>query len=65
LSSIANQAIIPLQDILGLGNEARMNFPSVAEGNWQWRYQAAALTQELGDRLKVLTRLNGRAPEAQ
>jgi len=65
LSSIANQAIIPLQDILGLGNEARMNFPSVAEGNWEWRYQAAGLTEELGDHLKVLTRLNGRAPQAQ
>jgi 4-alpha-glucanotransferase len=65
LSSIANQAIIPLQDILGLGNEARMNFPSIAEGNWEWRYQAVALTQELGDRLKVLTKLNGRAREAQ
>ena len=65
LSSIANQAIIPLQDVLGLGNEARMNFPSLAEGNWEWRYQAGALTQELGDRLKVLTRLNGRAPEGQ
>ena len=64
LSSIANQAIIPLQDVLGLGNEARMNFPSVAEGNWEWRYQAAALTDELRDRLKVLTRLNGRAPQA-
>ena len=65
LSSIANQAIIPLQDILGLGNEARMNFPSVAEGNWEWRYQASGLTEELGDRLKILTRLNGRAPQAQ
>ncbi|MCC5662460.1 4-alpha-glucanotransferase [Nostoc sp. CHAB 5784] len=65
LSSIANQAIIPLQDVLGLGNEARMNFPSLAEGNWEWRYQAGALREELGDRLKVLTRLNGRAPEAQ
>ncbi|MEH1943506.1 MAG: 4-alpha-glucanotransferase [Nostoc sp.] len=65
LSSIANQAIIPLQDILGLGNEARMNFPSIAEGNWAWRYQAAALTDELRDRLKALTRLNGRAPQEQ
>ena len=65
LSSIANQAIIPLQDILGLGNEARMNFPSIAEGNWEWRYQTGALRDELGDRLKVLTKLNGRAPEAQ
>ncbi|QMS89900.1 4-alpha-glucanotransferase [Nostoc edaphicum CCNP1411] len=65
LSSIANQAIIPLQDVLGLGNEARMNFPSVAEGNWEWRYQAGALRDELRDRLKVLTRLNGRAPQEQ
>ncbi len=65
LSSIANQAIIPLQDVLGLGNEARMNFPSVAEGNWGWRYESAALTDELRDRLKVLTRLNGRAPQGQ
>ncbi|MEH1865481.1 MAG: 4-alpha-glucanotransferase [Nostoc sp.] len=63
LSSIANQAIIPLQDVLGLGNEARMNFPSIAEGNWGWRYQSEALRDELRDRLKVLTRLNGRAPQ--
>ena len=65
LSSIANQAIIPLQDILGLGNQARMNFPSIPEGNWEWRYQTGALTQELGDRVKVLTELNGRAPQEQ
>ncbi|MEH2289951.1 4-alpha-glucanotransferase [Nostoc sp.] len=65
LNSVANQAIIPLQDILGLGNEARMNFPSIAEGNWEWRYQPGAITDELRDRLKVLTKLNGRAPEDQ
>ncbi|MDZ8054293.1 MAG: 4-alpha-glucanotransferase [Aulosira sp. ZfuVER01] len=62
LSSIANQAIIPLQDVLGLGTEARMNFPSIAEGNWEWRYQPEALTEELGQRLKILTTLYGRAP---
>jgi 4-alpha-glucanotransferase len=62
LSSIANQAIIPLQDIFGLGTEARMNFPSVAEGNWDWRYQKEALTEELSHRLKILTTLYGRAP---
>jgi 4-alpha-glucanotransferase len=60
LSSIANQAIIPLQDLLGLGNEARMNFPGTAEGNWGWRYQSGVLTQELGDRLKTLTIRFGR-----
>ncbi|BAZ01661.1 4-alpha-glucanotransferase [Tolypothrix tenuis PCC 7101] len=63
LSSIANQAILPLQDILGLGGEARMNFPSVAEGNWEWRYQENALTQELSHKLKRLTTLYGRAPK--
>jgi 4-alpha-glucanotransferase len=63
LSSIANQAIIPLQDVLGLGTDARMNFPSTAEGNWQWRYQAGVLTQELSDRLKTLTLRCGRAPK--
>lgn len=63
LSSIANQAIIPLQDILGLGTEARMNFPSIAEGNWEWRYHPDALRPELSDRLKNLTVLCGRAPQ--
>lgn len=62
LSSIANQAIIPLQDVLGLGNEARMNYPSKAEGNWEWRYQSGDLTEELSIRLKILTKLYGRAP---
>ncbi|MBD2504628.1 4-alpha-glucanotransferase [Anabaena azotica] len=65
LSSVANQAILPLQDILGLGNEARMNFPSVGTGNWEWRYDTSALTQELSDRLKVLTKLYGRAPQGK
>jgi 4-alpha-glucanotransferase len=62
LSSVANQAIIPVQDLLGLGTEARMNFPSKPEGNWEWRYRPDALTGELSDRLKTLTYLYGRAP---
>ncbi|MBW4560333.1 MAG: 4-alpha-glucanotransferase [Mojavia pulchra JT2-VF2] len=62
LSSIANQAIIPLQDVLGLGAEARMNFPSIAEGNWEWRYSEEALTKELIERLRILTKLYGRVP---
>ncbi|BCL33572.1 4-alpha-glucanotransferase [Nostoc sp. MS1] len=65
LSSVANQAILPLQDILGLGNEARMNFPSVATGNWEWRYDWDALRDELSDRLKALTKLYGRAPQGK
>jgi 4-alpha-glucanotransferase len=63
LSSVANQAIIPLQDIFGLDTEARMNFPSKADGNWEWRYQSNALLPELSDRLKSLTTLFGRAPQ--
>ncbi len=62
LASIANVAIVPLQDILGYGSEARMNYPSVAEGNWEWRYQADALTGEMSDRLRTLTKLFGRFP---
>ena len=63
LSAIANQAIIPLQDIFGLGNEARMNFPGVGEGNWEWRYHSHMLTQDLSNKLKDLTVLCGRAPQ--
>jgi len=59
LSSVGNQTLIPLQDVLGLGTEARMNVPSTAEGNWD--YQSDALTQEVRDRLKTLTEIYGRA----
>ncbi|PPS41183.1 4-alpha-glucanotransferase [Chroococcidiopsis sp. TS-821] len=62
LSSVANQALVPLQDLLGLPTEARMNYPSKPEGNWEWRYHADSLTSELSDRLKSLTELYGRAP---
>ncbi len=64
LSSIANQAIIPVQDLLGLGSEARMNFPSKPEGNWAWRYQPGDLTDQLRDRLKTTTQTYSRAPQA-
>ncbi|EDX84354.1 4-alpha-glucanotransferase [Synechococcus sp. PCC 7335] len=61
LSSIANQAVIPMQDILGLGSQARMNTPGVGEGNWGWRYSEAMLTQTIKTYLKELTELYGRA----
>ncbi|MBV9385391.1 MAG: 4-alpha-glucanotransferase [Chroococcidiopsidaceae cyanobacterium CP_BM_ER_R8_30] len=63
LGSVANQAIIPLQDILGLGSSSRMNVPSRAEGNWAWRYQPGALTEELRNRLQAITTTYGRAPQ--
>ena len=64
LSSVANQAIIPAQDLLGLGSEARMNTPSQAEGNWSWRYRPDALTWEIRDRLRHITELYGRASKS-
>jgi 4-alpha-glucanotransferase len=63
MSSVANQAIIPVQDILGLGTAARMNFPGTTEGNWDWKFAPEALTSELGDRLSSLTKTYGRAPK--
>ncbi len=63
LASVADQAIFPLQDILGLGSASRMNSPGKAEGNWSWRYHPDALTPELGDRLRSLTETYGRTPQ--
>jgi 4-alpha-glucanotransferase len=64
LASVANTAIVPLQDLMGLGSEARLNLPSSAEGNWLWRMTANALTGELSARLRELSELYGRAQEA-
>ena len=47
LASVANTAIVPLQDVLGLGSEARMNLPGTVSGNWKWRYKAKSLTKEI------------------
>jgi 4-alpha-glucanotransferase len=60
LGSVANTAIVPLQDVLGLGTEARMNLPNSTEGNWSWRVKPGALTSEIAQRLRELTELYGR-----
>ena len=60
LASVANTAIVPLQDLLGLGTEARMNLPNSTEGNWAWRYESGMLTVEISNRLRHLTDLYGR-----
>jgi len=59
-ASVANTAIIPLQDVLGLGSEARMNLPNSTEGNWSWRVKEQSLKPELAERLRQLTELYGR-----
>ncbi|HET8630153.1 MAG TPA: 4-alpha-glucanotransferase [Thermomicrobiales bacterium] len=60
--SVAALAIVPLQDVLDLGGEARMNAPGVPTGNWTWRYERGALTAPLAARLRDLASVYGRAP---
>lgn len=59
-ASIAKLAIIPVQDVLGLGKKARMNTPSSTQNNWGWRLAPAELKQEHGKMLKELGRIFGR-----
>ena len=61
--SPASLAIIPLQDVLGLGSEARMNTPSVYGGNWRWRFDQGRLTSELAGKLALLAELSDRLPQ--
>ena len=60
-SSIARLCIFPLQDILGFGNDCKMNSPGVAPGNWRWRCAAQFLTEDVAEWLQTTTRLFGRA----
>jgi 4-alpha-glucanotransferase len=57
MASVADTVLFPLQDVLGLGTEARMNLPATLGGNWRWRYRAGALKPELAERLRELTEL--------
>jgi 4-alpha-glucanotransferase len=63
LKSEAGWAVMPLQDVLGLGGQARMNTPGVAEGNWAWRFREGELTRGIADHLATLVRASGRAPD--
>ena len=59
-SSVAEMAIIPLQDLLELGSEARMNIPGTPGGNWQWRFQMEHLTDEKAEWLADITKIFNR-----
>ncbi len=61
MMSISNTVIIPMQDLLGLGEEARMNRPSTANGNWEWRFFPDQLTSSHQETLLELTTIYGRA----
>jgi len=61
-ASVAEIAITPLQDIMSLGGEARMNRPGVADGNWRWRFQPHQFWPGVIDRLRGFTELYNRLP---
>ena len=54
LASVADTAIVPVQDLLGLGSEARMNRPGTASGNWRWRLLPGQLTHDIARKLAVM-----------
>ena len=61
--SPASLSIVPLQDVLGFGSEARMNTPSLHGGNWRWRFDQGRLTSELAAKLAHLAELSDRLPK--
>lgn len=60
LQSSADIAVIPFQDVIGLGSEGRMNFPGTIEGNWEWRFTWEQVGTQQASRLYELTKLYGR-----
>jgi 4-alpha-glucanotransferase len=63
VGSVASLCVVPLQDILGLGSEARMNVPSLDRGNWRWRFHADMLRPELAQKLATLSEVADRLPQ--
>jgi 4-alpha-glucanotransferase len=61
LSSVANLAIIPVQDCLGLGESTRMNRPATIKGNWQWRLNTGQLTPQISKKIAKLSEISHRA----
>jgi 4-alpha-glucanotransferase len=61
MGSVANTVIIPMQDILGLGEESKMNLPATSDGNWQWRLDPREITTFVSDKLRTMTETYGRA----
>lgn len=61
IASVSDTAIIPMQDYLGLGSEARINTPSTLGGNWEWRMEKGQCTKELAEKIHSICRLYGRA----
>jgi 4-alpha-glucanotransferase len=62
MASVADLALFPLQDALGLGTEHRMNRPGTAEGNWAWRFDWPMVPPDTAARLRGMAALYGRLP---
>ena len=60
MMSVADMVIIPMQDILGLGEKYRMNLPASSSGNWEWRLAPDQLSPSLTEKLKGMTTIYGR-----
>lgn len=63
LCSPASLSIVPLQDVLGLGSDARMNTPSADNGNWRWRFEKDQIQNEHSEKLAQLVELSDRLPD--
>ena len=63
MASTAKLAVLPMQDVLGLGVGHRMNTPGTTEGNWIWRFSWDQLSQEKVNRLKHWTKIYGRSEQ--
>jgi 4-alpha-glucanotransferase len=63
VNSVASLSVVPLQDVLGLGSEGRMNVPSKTEGNWRWRFRPEMLRPELAEKLSILADVADRLPQ--
>ncbi len=60
MSTVANTVIVPVQDVIGLGSEGRMNRPGIGDGNWTWRLEEGMLTPEIVDQLRAVTKIYAR-----
>jgi 4-alpha-glucanotransferase len=56
-SSVAQMAIIPLQDLLRLGSESRMNLPGTIGDNWRWRFTWDQITEEMGEEISKMSKI--------
>jgi len=60
LASVSGLAMMPMQDVLGLGSDHRLNTPGVSGGNWTWRFQWEQVADDLADHLRHLAQMYGR-----